>query len=99
MPAARPPRVFRVTGAAWLLGLSAAIAIVLLIEAAVRSGVGEALLLTPWLLLVIWVVYVDGHRLGCPRGCRRRTGAESAASNGGPVEPGEADRVCAGSSN
>ena len=60
MPAARPPRVFRVTGAAWLLGLSAAIAIVLLIEAAVRSGVGEALLLTPWLLLVIWVVYVMG---------------------------------------
>lgn len=60
MPTARPPRIFRVTGAAWLLGLTAAIAIALLVEAAVRSGVGQALLLAPWLLLVIWVVYVVG---------------------------------------
>lgn len=60
MPAARPPRVFRVTGAAWLLGITAVIAAALLIEATVRSGVGEALLLAPWLLLLLWVIYVVG---------------------------------------
>ncbi|WP_194420040.1 PH domain-containing protein [Microbacterium abyssi] len=60
MPAARPPRVFRVTGAAWLLGISAVGAVVLLVEAVVRSGAGEALLLAPWLLLVLWVIYVVG---------------------------------------
>ena len=60
MPAARPPRVFRVTGAAWLLGITAVMAAVLLIEASVRSGIGEALLLAPWLLLVLWVIYVVG---------------------------------------
>jgi len=60
MPAARPPRVFRVTGAAWLLGITAVMSAALLIEAAVRTGVGEALLLAPWLLLVLWVIYVVG---------------------------------------
>jgi len=60
MPTARPPRVFRVTGAAWLLGITALVAAALLVEATVRSGVGEALLLVPWILLVIWVIYVVG---------------------------------------
>lgn len=60
MQTTRPPRVFRVTGAAWLLGVSAAIVIALLIEAGVRSGFGEAMLLAPWLLLVLWVLYVVG---------------------------------------
>jgi len=56
----RPPRVFRVTGAAWLLGLGGVLAAALLIEAAVRSGIGEALLLAPWMLLILWTVYVVG---------------------------------------
>jgi hypothetical protein len=60
MAAARPPRVFRITGAAWLLGVTAIIAAALLIEATVRSGIGEALLLAPWLLLVLWVIYTVG---------------------------------------
>ncbi len=60
MPTVKPPRVFRVTGAAWLLGITALVAAALLVEATVRSGVGEALLLVPWILLVIWVIYVVG---------------------------------------
>ena len=60
MPAARPPRVFRVTAAAWLFGITAVMSAALLIEAAVRAGIGEALLLAPWLLLVLWVIYVVG---------------------------------------
>lgn len=60
MPTARPPRVFRVTGAVWLLVISAVIAVALLIEATIRSGIGDALLLAPWLLLVLWIIYVVG---------------------------------------
>ncbi|MDP3951916.1 MAG: hypothetical protein Q8Q19_14870, partial [Microbacterium sp.] len=60
MPTARPSRVFRVTGAAWLLGITAAMAAGLLLEAAVRTGPVSALLLAPWLLLVLWVIYVVG---------------------------------------
>ncbi|WP_206476720.1 PH domain-containing protein [Microbacterium sp. KRD172] len=60
MSAARPPRVFRVTGAVWLFGITAVIAAALLVEATVRSGIGEALLLAPWLLLLLWVIHVAG---------------------------------------
>lgn len=60
MPVGRPPRVFPVTGAVWLLGISSAIVVALLIEATSRSGIGEALLLAPWLLLVLWVIHVVG---------------------------------------
>ncbi len=60
MQPTRPPRVFRVTGAAWLFAVSAAIVIALLIEAGIRSGFGEVMLLAPWLLLVLWVLFVVG---------------------------------------
>lgn len=60
MAGARPPRIFRITGAAGLLVICAIGTVALLIEAAVRSGVGNMLLLAPWPLLVLWAVYVAG---------------------------------------
>lgn len=60
MSGARPPRVFRGTGALVLLILTAVVAAALLVDAAVRSGLGNALLLAPWPLLVVWTVWVVG---------------------------------------
>jgi len=60
MESTRLPRVFKVTGAVVLLVLAAILAVVLLIDAVVRSGVANALLLAPWPLLVLWLVYVVG---------------------------------------
>lgn len=60
MVTARPPRVFRATGAVVLLGLSAVLAVFLLGDAVVRSGPVNAALLAPWPLLVVWGVYVAG---------------------------------------
>lgn len=60
MAPARPPRAFPVTGAVWLLVICAVVALYLLIDAGVRTGVGSALLLAPWPLLVLWSVYVVG---------------------------------------
>ncbi|MGP6171586.1 PH domain-containing protein [Microbacterium sp. A204] len=57
---ARPARVFRVTGSVVLFVLCALVAAALLIDAAVRSGGAQALLLAPWMLLVLWAVYVVG---------------------------------------
>lgn len=34
------------------------VALALLVDAAVRAGIGEMLLLAPWVLLVLWFVYV-----------------------------------------
>ncbi|MEV7631377.1 PH domain-containing protein [Microbacterium sp. NPDC089318] len=47
-------------GGVALLVLSAVLSLVLLIDAAVRAGIGSALLLAPWPLLVLWSVYVIG---------------------------------------
>lgn len=60
MPGARPPRVFRATGSLLLLILTVVVAAALLVDAAVRSGLGNALLLAPWPLLVVWTVWVVG---------------------------------------
>ncbi|WP_417508241.1 PH domain-containing protein [Microbacterium sp.] len=60
MTDARPARVFRVTGSVVLFVLCALIAAALLVDAAVRSGVVLAVLLAPWILLVLWAVYVVG---------------------------------------
>lgn len=60
MAQARLPRIFRVTGAVVLLVLASIVAAVMLIDALVRSGIGNTLLLAPWLLLVLWLVYVVG---------------------------------------
>ncbi|MGO2745777.1 PH domain-containing protein [Microbacterium sp.] len=60
MAEVRPPRIFRITGAAGLLVIAAIGSVALLIEAAVRSGIGNMLLLAPWPLLVLWAIYVVG---------------------------------------
>jgi hypothetical protein len=60
MSGSRPRRVFPVTGAVIVLGLSAAVVLWMLVDAAVRGGIGTAVLLAPWPLLVLWAVYVVG---------------------------------------
>lgn len=47
-------------GGVALLVICSVLSAVLLIDAAVRADVGTALLLAPWMLLVLWVVYVVG---------------------------------------
>jgi hypothetical protein len=60
MVTARPPRAFRATGAVVLLALCAVLAVVMLGDAVMRAGIGEAALLAPWPLLALWVTYVVG---------------------------------------
>lgn len=60
MTDARPARVFRVTGSVILFVVCVLIAAVLLIDAVMRSGPSVAVLLAPWVLLVLWAVYVVG---------------------------------------
>lgn len=43
-----------------LLALTAVVAVVLLVDAAMQSGIENTLLLAPWPLLVVWTVYVVG---------------------------------------
>ena len=54
---AEQPRVFRAPSSVFGLVLGAALAVVLLADAALRAGVGEMLLLAPWVLLALWAVY------------------------------------------
>lgn len=51
------PRVFRAPSSIFGLILGAALALVLLGDAALRAGVGEMLLLAPWVLVALWAVY------------------------------------------
>ena len=51
------PRVFRAPSAVFGLVVGAVLAVVLLADAALRAGVGEMLLIAPWLLLALWGVY------------------------------------------
>ena len=60
MTDARPARVFRVTGSVILFAICGVISAGLLIDAVVRAGLIEALLLAPWMLLILWVIYVVG---------------------------------------
>lgn len=54
---AEHPRVFRAPSSIVGLILGAALALVLLGDAALRAGVGEMLLIAPWVLLALWGVY------------------------------------------
>lgn len=54
---AEHPRVFRAPSSVVGLVLGAALGLVLLGDAALRAGVGEMLLLAPWVLLAVWAVY------------------------------------------
>lgn len=54
---AEHPRVFRAPSSVFGLVLGAVLAVVLLGDAALRAGVGEMLLLAPWVLLAFWGVY------------------------------------------
>ncbi len=57
---ARPEesRLFRNRSGLVSLAVCAVLAVVLLTDAVVRAGVSAALLLAPWLLLVLWGVYM-----------------------------------------
>lgn len=56
----RPRRIFPVTGAKILFTLVTVLVVALLVDAAVRSGIGNALLIAPWPLLVLWLTYTAG---------------------------------------
>ncbi|MFD5215664.1 PH domain-containing protein [Microbacterium sp. NPDC058345] len=47
-------------GGVALLVVCAVLAVVMLVDAVARAGIGRVLLLAPWLLLVLWAVYVFG---------------------------------------
>jgi hypothetical protein len=49
---------YRAGSATAVLVVSAVVAVALLLDAAVRGGVPTALLLAPWVLLLLWGVYV-----------------------------------------
>lgn len=55
-----PKRVFPVTGAIILLCICAVLTLALLTDAVIRTSLGNALLLAPWPLLALWLVYVVG---------------------------------------
>lgn len=50
-------RVFRATSAPVTMIGAGAVAVFLLGDALLRGGVGQTLLLAPWILLVLWIVY------------------------------------------
>ncbi len=51
-------RVFRAPSATVGAIVAALVAAALLVDAGIRAGLGETLLLAPWVLLVLWFVYV-----------------------------------------
>lgn len=51
-------RIFRAPSATVGVLVAAVVGLALLVDAAIRAGFGEMLLLAPWVLLVLWVVYV-----------------------------------------
>ncbi|MDT0156677.1 PH domain-containing protein [Microbacterium sp. ARD32] len=59
-PPAGTATPFRNRGGVAMLVICAVLVAALLIDAAVRAGIGRALLLAPWPLLVLWVVHVVG---------------------------------------
>lgn len=54
---AQHPRVFRAPSSVVALAGGVALAAVLLVDAALRAGVGDMLLIAPWVLLALWGVY------------------------------------------
>ncbi|WCM56288.1 PH domain-containing protein [Microbacterium sp. EF45047] len=63
-PAPGSAAPFRNRGGVALLVIGAVLAALLLADAVVRAGVGTALLLVPWLLLVLWGLHVAGVASG-----------------------------------
>ena len=61
IPGGASRRIFRSTSAAIGMVASAGIAGLLLIDAFVRGGVEQGLLITPWVLLVLWGIYVFSY--------------------------------------
>lgn len=57
-PRAAAPRVFRAASGTVAVVVAAVVTLLLLVDAVVRAGWGEMLLLAPWLLLVLWFIYV-----------------------------------------
>ncbi|WP_091354476.1 PH domain-containing protein [Microbacterium sp. LKL04] len=57
-PRAASPRVFRAPSGTVALILASIVTLLLLVDAVVRAGWGEMLLLAPWMLLVLWFIYV-----------------------------------------
>jgi len=51
------PRTYRAWTGLVFLAISALVVAYLLIDAAVRAGFGQMMLLAPWVLLALWVVY------------------------------------------
>lgn len=43
-----------------LLAVCAVVVVALFVDAVVRAGIGEALLLAPWMLLALWLIYAIG---------------------------------------
>ena len=50
--------MFRATSGTIALIVSGVIALLLLVDALLRAGIGETLLLAPWILLAVWLVYL-----------------------------------------
>jgi len=55
---AASPRVFRAASGTVALILASLVTLLLLVDAVIRAGWGEMLLIAPWLLLVLWFIYV-----------------------------------------
>ncbi len=57
-PDSASPRVFRAPSGTVALILASIVTLLLLVDAVVRAGWVEMLLLAPWMLLVLWFIYV-----------------------------------------
>lgn len=58
-PRAAAPRVFRAASGTVAVIVAAIVTLLLLVDAVVRAGWAEMLLLAPWMLLVLWFIYVS----------------------------------------
>lgn len=60
---ARPvrPRVFRAASGTVALIVGGIVTLLLLIDAVVRAGWAQTFLIAPWLLIVLWVIYVSTY--------------------------------------
>jgi len=54
-------RTFRAPSGVFAVGLSVLLALFLLGDAVLRAGWGRMLLLAPWILLVLWIVYENAY--------------------------------------
>lgn len=54
-------RIFRASSGVFAIGVAVLLALFLLGDAVVRAGWGQMLLLAPWVLLVLWIVYENAY--------------------------------------